>query len=119
MSRVPSKSPIPHNLRKARQAAGLTQSQVAEAADVTDATISRIERGRFLPSQDLLGRLASAVGVTEAELLNRRRAPKRRELRPSEARLLAVVRDLEEPAIDDLTRGLKLILSVGYTSALQ
>ena len=65
-------SPIPQNLRHLRQQAGLTQAQLAELAGVSDATISRIERGRFLPSQDLLGRLAASVDATPADLVRRR-----------------------------------------------
>jgi transcriptional regulator with XRE-family HTH domain len=106
-------SPIPLNLRRLRQEAGLTQSQVAEAAEVADATISRIERGRFLPTQDLLERLASAVEASAAELLARQPKPRKSSLRPCEARLLATVRGLDDGQVDDVTRGIKLLLAVG------
>lgn len=105
----PPKSPIPGNLRRLRLAAGLKQADLAELADVTDATISRIERGRLAPSQDLLRRLAEAIDGTEADLVARVGVPKKPTLRPAEARLLAVVRGWEDPAIDDLVRGVKLI----------
>ncbi|HEY0467560.1 MAG TPA: helix-turn-helix transcriptional regulator [Polyangiaceae bacterium] len=109
MRPTPSKSPIPQNLRRLRLAAGLTQAQLAELADATDATISRIEWGRFAPSQDLLQRLAVAVGGTEAELVARAAAPKKLTLRPAETRLLAAVRGWDEAAIDDLVKGVRLI----------
>ena len=105
----PPKSPIPGNLRRLRLAAGLKQADLAEFADVTDATISRIERGRLAPSQDLLQRLATALGGTESDLVARVSSPKKPTMRPAEARLLATVRGWDEPAIDDLVRGVKLI----------
>jgi transcriptional regulator with XRE-family HTH domain len=85
------------------------QAELAELAQATDATISRIERGRLAPSQDLLRRLADGVGATEADLLARSSSPKKPTLRQAEARLLAAVRGWDEPAIDDLVRGIKLI----------
>jgi transcriptional regulator with XRE-family HTH domain len=117
MRPTPPKSPIPGNLRRLRLAAGLRQAQLAEAAGVTDATISRIERGRFAPSQDLLRRLAESVGGTEADLVARSGSiAKKRSLRPSEARLLAAVRQWDDAAIDDLLRGVRLIASAAVRS---
>lgn len=109
MRSAPSKSPIPGNLRRLRLAAGLKQEKLAELADVTDATISRIERGRFAPSQALLQRLATALGVTEANLVARGGVPKKNPLRAAEARLLATVRGWDDASIDDLVRGIRLI----------
>ena len=110
-------SQIPINLRRLRQAAGLTQAQVAEAADVADATLSRIERGRFLPSQDLLVRLADAIGATAAELVKTGGPVRKPALRTSEARLLALARELDDAQVDDLVRGVKLLLAVGRRGA--
>lgn len=47
-------------LRKAR---GLSQTQLAEMAGCTQATISRIEKGLFRPSHDLLKAIADALKV--------------------------------------------------------
>lgn len=117
MAKLPaSNSPIPTNLRRLRQQAGLTQAHVAELAGVADATISRIERGRFLPSQDLLQRLGSAVGKTAADLVRRGGSEAKPALRSSEARLLALVRDMPDAQVDDVTRALKLLLTVARRS---
>jgi len=110
-------SPIPQNLRRLRQQAGLTQGQVAEVADVADATISRIERGRFLPTQKLLARLAEAVGASPAELVARHPKPKKAAVRGCEARLLAAVRGLDDGQVDDIVRAIKLLLAVGRRSS--
>ncbi len=108
---------VARNLRDLRQQKGLTQGQLAEAAETTDATISRIERGRFSPSQDLLSRLADALSVDPADLVARTRRPMKSTLRPAEARLLALVRGFDDAAIDDLVRALKLMLAVGRNAA--
>src|SRR5690606_11970214 len=110
---ITAPSPIPHNLRRLRQQAGMTQAAVAEAADVADATISRIERGRFLPSQALLERLAQAIGVTAADLVKTTKKAPKPTMRPSEARLLALVRPLDDAQVDDIVRAVKLLLAVG------
>jgi len=116
MRPTPPGSPIPKNLRRLRLAAGLTQAQLAELSDVTDATLSRIERGRFAPSQDLLRRLAHAVGATESDLVARVNTTKKPSLKPAEARLIAAVRGWDEAAIDDLVRGVKLIAGASVRS---
>jgi transcriptional regulator with XRE-family HTH domain len=99
--------------------AGLTQMELAEASETTDATISRIERGRFAPSQDLLARMARAIGVDPSELVAASKPTKKPQLRPCEARLLATVRGMADAQVDDLVRGLRLIMvaaSVGKHS---
>lgn len=108
-----SSSPVPTNLRRLRLAAGLTQEQLAEAADVTDATISRIERGRFSPSHDLLERLAQGLGVDPSDLVRKGGGTKQPSVRRSEARLLALVRHLDDPQVDDVAKALKTLLAVG------
>jgi transcriptional regulator with XRE-family HTH domain len=52
----------------ARQRAGLTQAELAEATGVTDETISRIERGRYEPAVSTLFRLAEALEVSLDDL---------------------------------------------------
>lgn len=55
-------------LETARRARGYTQEQLAEAAGVTQAALSRYENDRREPEPDALARLARALGVTETFL---------------------------------------------------
>lgn len=56
-------------IRSLREAAGLTQKQLAEKLGVTDKAVSKWETGRGLPDITLLEPLATALGVSVAELL--------------------------------------------------
>lgn len=56
------KKQLAERVRTERERAGLTQAQLAEAAGVTDETVSRIERGRFEPSVSTLIELSEALG---------------------------------------------------------
>ena len=48
----------------ARRAQGMTQGELAGAADVTQAALSRYEHDLRVPDADVLGRLARVLGVT-------------------------------------------------------
>lgn len=52
----------------ARRAQGLTQEELAAAAGVTQAALSRYENGMREPDEDVLARLAAALGLTPAFL---------------------------------------------------
>jgi transcriptional regulator with XRE-family HTH domain len=108
----PTPSVLGPRVRNARLQAGLTQADLAERADMADATLSRIERNRLVPSVQLTKRIADALGVPVDALLNAK-APKpaRSQLRPAESRLLALVRDMDDTAVDDVSRALKLLLT--------
>ncbi len=67
-------------LRGAREAAGLTQTQLAES-DASTAYISRIESGQRRPDLRLLQRLAERVGSTPEELLDGVTRDRRAQLR--------------------------------------
>ena len=54
----------------ARRAQGLTQPEVAKAADITQAALSRYENDQRTPEPDVLARLASALEVTPRLLEN-------------------------------------------------
>jgi transcriptional regulator with XRE-family HTH domain len=54
--------------------AGLSQSGLESRSGIPKARLSRYENGHVLPSIDTLGRLASALGVSEASLLGDQRA---------------------------------------------
>jgi len=54
---------VPRQLTAAREAAHLTQRQLAEACGIHQSEISRIERGQISPTLDTLARLTAALGV--------------------------------------------------------
>lgn len=58
-------------LKKARQKAGLSQSEVAAQVGVGKAAISKIELGQALPSADVLARLCKLYSLEIAELSRR------------------------------------------------
>jgi transcriptional regulator with XRE-family HTH domain len=53
---------VPETLRRAREEAGLSQSEVAGRARTSQATISAYESGRKQPSVKTLSRLLAATG---------------------------------------------------------
>lgn len=65
--------------RQMRQAAGLTQDQLARRLDVKQARIARIESGKGVhgPSVDVLSRVAAACGK---KLVIKAEAPPRKEV---------------------------------------
>ena len=60
---------IAHNLRKIRKNKKMTQSEVAELANITRVTYSRIETARGIVNLQTLLKLAIALNVTVDELL--------------------------------------------------
>jgi transcriptional regulator with XRE-family HTH domain len=69
-------TPIRVTLREAREAAGLTQTELADRAGVRQATISQIELGTSRIDLNVLNRLCDALGLEPGELLERE--PKKR-----------------------------------------
>jgi transcriptional regulator with XRE-family HTH domain len=57
-------------IRDARQAAGLTQAQLALALGVDQANVSRWERGMLSPRDDRRARIAEILGVDAASLFS-------------------------------------------------
>ena len=55
-------------VRARRKARGLTQAQLAEAADLSEEWIRRIERGVGAPSFDVIEALATALGASAGDL---------------------------------------------------
>jgi|GEM_PF-4837318 len=75
-------------VRAARDKAGLTQAGLAEAADISDETVSRIERGAYEPAVSTLISLSDALGVSLEQLIGRARgAPPKQARSPLVARL--------------------------------
>jgi transcriptional regulator with XRE-family HTH domain len=100
-------------LRRARAAKGLTQADLGEMADVAPETLSRIERNKLSASLDLTRRLAQALGVTVDHLVNEQGPAPGTKIRPAEARLLALVRHLDDPQVVELTKAVKTLLALG------
>jgi transcriptional regulator with XRE-family HTH domain len=66
-----SRDHVPHlsgNLRRLREAAGLTQDQIADACGLRQSTVSAFERGRHVPSLRMCLLLAEALGVSLGDL---------------------------------------------------
>jgi transcriptional regulator with XRE-family HTH domain len=60
----------PHRLRAARERAGLTQSALAEAAQVQSTAIAQWETGRRVPQIETVRTLADALRLKPADLLD-------------------------------------------------
>ena len=57
-------------LRRLREAKGLTQTELAKRAKITDEYVSMLESGaKRNPSFEVLKRLAKALGISVGELL--------------------------------------------------
>jgi transcriptional regulator with XRE-family HTH domain len=59
------------NLRKRRQACGLSQEELAHRAEIDRTYISALERSVYAAGIDVVDRLARALGVEAADLLTR------------------------------------------------
>jgi transcriptional regulator with XRE-family HTH domain len=59
------------NLRRWRNARGMSQDELALAAEVSRSYLSQIEKGSFYASLKIIGRLAEALEVEPSELLMR------------------------------------------------
>jgi putative transcriptional regulator len=59
---------LSNSLRELREAAGLTQGQLAEAIGVSRKTINTVENGVFAPSTVIALKLARALGCRVEEL---------------------------------------------------
>ena len=60
---------IGNNLYRIRKAAGLTQAEVAERAELSDRTYADIERGSVAMRVDSLLKICSALRITPNEIL--------------------------------------------------
>jgi transcriptional regulator with XRE-family HTH domain len=57
------------NLRRLRNAKGVSQDELAYEANVSRSYLSQLEKGTFYASLNVVGRLSDALGVEPAELL--------------------------------------------------
>jgi transcriptional regulator with XRE-family HTH domain len=66
------------NLRRIRNAKGMSQDDLAYEAGVSRSYLSQLEKGTFYASLKIVGRLAEALDVEPAELLKRQKTLARR-----------------------------------------
>jgi transcriptional regulator with XRE-family HTH domain len=64
-----STSTIGRQLQKLRQAAGISQPDLAQAAGIPVGTLRGLEQGRRIPRLDTAGKLAHALGISLDALL--------------------------------------------------
>ena len=64
-----------NNIRTRRRILGLTMKQLANIVGVTEASISHYETGRREPDNDMLLRIANALGVTVDYLISNEESP--------------------------------------------
>jgi transcriptional regulator with XRE-family HTH domain len=57
------------NLRRLRHAKGLSQEDLAYEADVNRSYMSKLEKGTSYAGLEIMGKLATVLGVEPAELL--------------------------------------------------
>ncbi|MBX7199004.1 MAG: helix-turn-helix transcriptional regulator [Rhodospirillaceae bacterium] len=57
------------NLRRCRNAKGLSQDDLAYEADVSRSYLSQLEKGVFHASLKVVGKLATALSIEPSELL--------------------------------------------------
>ncbi len=63
-------------IKKAREAVGLSQSDLSNQTEISQANISKIESGYFPRSNvHLIGRIAKVLGVTVDSLISGKREP--------------------------------------------
>ena len=66
------------NLRRLRNAKGVSQDDLAYEANVSRSYLSQLEKGAFYASLNVVGRLAQALGVEPSELLVTKKNPRSR-----------------------------------------
>lgn len=57
------------NLKAVRKARGMTQQELADAANINRVTIAKYETGQIDPTLDSARKMADALGVTIDELV--------------------------------------------------
>lgn len=101
-------------IRKKRIEAGLTQAELAHKIGSADATLSRIERGKFSPSQAMLEGLASAIGCSVRDFFEPASgSTSKKTITPSQAKLLALTNDMTDAEVDDIARAIRVLVRVG------
>jgi transcriptional regulator with XRE-family HTH domain len=66
------------NLLRCRQAAGLSQEELAHRADIDRTYVSALERSVYAATIDVVDKLAGVLGVDASDLLKRPATPDKR-----------------------------------------
>jgi transcriptional regulator with XRE-family HTH domain len=61
---------LARNVLRLREARGMKQEELADAADLSQSQVSQVETAKHNIRMDVLHRLANALGVRVADLLN-------------------------------------------------
>lgn len=85
-----------HNLKKAREIKGLSQTELARKSGLQPSAVSHFETGRRAPSFDNLKRLADTLEVTTDFLIGRETDPT-----TSGPTLQSIFRNAQEMSDDD------------------
>jgi transcriptional regulator with XRE-family HTH domain len=85
---------LARNLKKKRQELGITQSKLAERADISTNFIALIETRKKFPAPETLERLADTLGVEISELFANPTAPE------------TALRNLHHAILNDLDRAI-------------
>lgn len=96
-----------------REAAGLTQEQLAEKIDRSVDTVSNIERGANSTRIETAGRIADALGVTLPELFEFQDGGEARSRRRDISSLARAMADLDDDAYRSVARMLSEALKLG------
>jgi len=100
-------------LRELRGAAGLTQAEVSERADVAVETISRLETNKLSnPTIEVAEKLADALGVPITAFFDPTSPKPRTAISPVKTRLLGIIGDLSDEDVADVLRALQLLIGV-------
>jgi len=106
-------------LRARREELGLSLRQLADQADMNDATIVRIEQGAFAaPAPDKLARIAEALGLSLADVFALAEYAVPDDLPSFQPYLRSKYRDMPREAVDDLNKAFdRIVRKHGYDPA--
>ena len=106
-------------LRARREELGLSLRQLAEQADMNDATIVRIEQGAFAaPAPDKLARIAEALGLSLADVFALAEYAVPDDLPSFQPYLRSKYRDMPREAVADLNKAFdRIVRKHGYDPA--
>ena len=94
---------IGNNLYAIRRRRGLTQAEVAEAADISDRTYADIERGTVNMRIETLLRICRVLQITPNDILTDDHAPKARRAEEFMEKLVTLPQKEQQTALDLLS----------------